>query len=101
MDGWKEKKADVLLALCECSVQNANYKQAIDDVDTCIELLRSISEPNDRRIAEAFFQKARTYALDKQFDNAAENFSTVKELLESRLGIVKFSLNIGHMSGYR
>uniref|UniRef100_A0A0M3I533 SHNi-TPR domain-containing protein n=1 Tax=Ascaris lumbricoides TaxID=6252 RepID=A0A0M3I533_ASCLU len=92
VDGWKEKKADVLLALCECSVQNANYKQAIDDVDTCIELLRSISEPNDRRIAEAFFQKARTYALDKQFDNAAENFSTVKELLESRLASMEKEL---------
>uniref|UniRef100_A0A915BXV9 Tetratricopeptide SHNi-TPR domain-containing protein n=1 Tax=Parascaris univalens TaxID=6257 RepID=A0A915BXV9_PARUN len=92
MDGWKEKKADVLLALCECSVQNANYKQAIDDVDTCIELLRSTSESNDRRIAEAFFQKARTYALDKQFDNAAENFSTVKELLESRLASMEKEL---------
>ncbi|KHN84539.1 Histone-binding protein N1/N2 [Toxocara canis] len=85
-EGWKEKKADVLLALGECSIQNASYKQAMEDITLCVEMYKSACEPSDRRIAEACFQKARVYALDEQFEMAAETYTTVKQLLESRLG---------------
>ncbi|VDK54916.1 unnamed protein product [Anisakis simplex] len=84
-EGWQEKRADVLLALAECLIQNARYKQAASDIDVCIEAFRAVCKPSDRRIAEAYFQKARALALDKQFENAAETYKTVKKLLEEVL----------------
>ncbi|VDM40160.1 unnamed protein product [Toxocara canis] len=91
-EGWKEKKADVLLALGECSIQNASYKQAMEDITLCVEMYKSACEPSDRRIAEACFQKARVYALDEQFEMAAETYTTVKQLLESRLVLTEKEL---------
>lgn len=85
-EGWKEKKVEVLLELVDCATDDENYMQAIVDSDTCITLMKSIFEENDRRIAQAYFLKARAYSLSKDFQNAAKIFEKSKAVLQSRLG---------------
>ncbi|EFO23971.2 hypothetical protein LOAG_04513 [Loa loa] len=84
-EGWKEKKVEVLLDLADCSTDAENYKQAVDDIDACILLTKSIFGEIDRRVAQAYFVKGRTHNLAKDFGNAAKVFGKSKEILEARL----------------
>ena len=46
------KKADVLLLLGDVSIEDENYKQAIDDLAVCLDIQHKIFAADDRRIAE-------------------------------------------------
>ncbi|MFH4975880.1 hypothetical protein AB6A40_002589 [Gnathostoma spinigerum] len=88
-EGWKEKKAEVLLTLGECSIEDGNYKQANDDLSLCIEIQNEVYSSDDRRIAESYFQLARAYSLDKEFEKAAEHYEKAKSILTCKLGSVR------------
>ncbi|VDN02547.1 unnamed protein product [Thelazia callipaeda] len=83
-DNWKEKKVEVLLDLTDCSTDAENYKQAVDDIDECIMLCESIFHKTDRRTAQAYFVKGRTFNLAKDFQSAAKVFEKSKEILVAR-----------------
>ena len=49
---WQKKKADVLLLLGDVSIEDENYKQAIDDLNLCLGIQQHLYTADDRRIAE-------------------------------------------------
>ncbi|CAI4229854.1 unnamed protein product [Auanema sp. JU1783] len=78
---WELNKADVYLALGECSVEDENYTQAVDDISVSIELYGKHMEKTSRTIARALIIMARAYKLNDDFLGASGFYAKAKESL--------------------
>uniref|UniRef100_A0A915PGY9 Tetratricopeptide SHNi-TPR domain-containing protein n=1 Tax=Setaria digitata TaxID=48799 RepID=A0A915PGY9_9BILA len=99
-EGWKEKKVEVLLDLANCSTDAENYKQAIDDIDTCIVLTESIFDADDRPKLEAELHGSQE-KLEKTKEEIDELKSLLPEIqikiddsLESARSLIKESISV-------
>lgn len=100
---WLQKKSDVLLLLGDVSIEDENFKQAIDDLAVCLDIQHKLLPAGDRRIAETYtqshscslcnglvyfrlFQMARAYNLQTVFDKAAEHYQLAADVIKKRIG---------------
>ncbi|KAI8344058.1 hypothetical protein BC941DRAFT_491799 [Chlamydoabsidia padenii] len=64
-DESKIKLADVLLCLCDVSLETEKFNEALPDFKKAIEIKRSLLKPDDRQLAEAHYK----YALALELSN--------------------------------
>merc|ERR1712029_1089438 len=76
----EERLCSTILLLGEVSIENENYKQAVDDIKSCLE--KQVNMPKDSRLrAETHYQLGVALGFSGLFDEAVE--------LEQRSGCFK------------
>jgi len=84
-----KKLCDTLLALGEVSIENENYAQAVEDLNSCLEK-RKDKLPNDhRQIAEIQYQLGVALAYHEQYDEAVKYFNDAINVLTKYIETMK------------
>ena len=66
------------------------YERAIEDFKSCLECYSTTLEDKfDRRIAEVHYNVGLAFSFDKNFGEAIDSYKEAKQILESRLGMLK------------
>merc|ERR1712029_41176 len=72
--------------LGEVSIESENYKQAIEDFQTCLK--RQAEFPKDSRcIAETHYQLGVALGYDTQFDEAVTSLKSTISIIQERITI--------------
>merc|ERR1711973_212078 len=80
----EERLVSTLLALGEVSIENGNYKQAVEDIQECLKKEENL--PKDARIvAETHYQLGVAQGFNSQFDEAVESLKNAINILKSRI----------------
>lgn len=83
------KVAEILQLLAEISMESDNNAAAISDLTECLEIQKKHLKPDDRILAETYYQMGLALMLDKIYPEALKNFQTTKEILELRVENLK------------
>merc|ERR1712025_164947 len=79
-----EKLRCALCGLGEVSIESENYKQAIEDFQTCLK--RQAEFPKDSRcIAETHYQLGVALGYDTQFDEAVTSLKSAISIIQERI----------------
>merc|ERR1712096_359212 len=70
-----KKLCDTLLALGEVSMENENYAQAVEDLNSCLEKRKDKLPEERRQIAETMYQLGVALSYHEQFDEAVKYFN--------------------------
>ena len=66
------------------------YELAVEDFTKCLEhYTKTLEDKFDRRIAEINYNIGLAYSFDKKFEEAIVSFKKAKDILESRLEMLK------------
>merc|ERR1712133_212588 len=80
----EERLCSTMLALGEVSIENENYKQAVDDIQDCLK--KQANLPKDARVvAETHYQLGVAQGFNAQFDEAVESLKNAINILKSRI----------------
>merc|ERR1712112_194765 len=94
------KLCDTLLALGEVSIENENYSQAVEDLNSCLEK-RKDKLPNDmREIAETQYQLGVALSYHNQHEEAVRYFNDAIKVLNNMLDTLKadtFNARVGEI----
>merc|ERR1719219_3047931 len=81
----EERIVSTMLALGEVSIENENYKQAVEDIQECLK--KQGQFPKDARIvAETHYQLGVAQGFNAQYEEAVESLKNAINLLKSRIG---------------
>merc|ERR1712098_1011597 len=84
----EERLCSTMLALGEVSIENENYKQAVDDIKTCLE--KQVNMPKDSRLrAETHYQLGVALGFSGSFDEAVESLNSAVAVLKERIERLK------------
>ncbi|CAJ0955013.1 unnamed protein product, partial [Mesorhabditis belari] len=89
---WDLKLADVLTHLGDCSAENSNFEQGIEDLCKAQEL-KEKHGCIGRRLADVFIEMARVYKLADNFHSAIQYYEKAKATLEKQIGILEKEVN--------
>merc|ERR1719167_1633122 len=85
---WEERLCSTILLLGEGSIENENYKQAVDDIKTCLE--KQVNMPKDSRLrAETHYQLGVALGFNGLFDEAVESLNSAVAVLKERIERLK------------
>ncbi|XP_054719895.1 histone-binding protein N1/N2-like [Uloborus diversus] len=82
---YQLKVAEILQLLAEISMESDNNQAAIIDLKECLTIQQKHLKPDDRILAETYYQMGLAQMLDKQYSDARENFKTTMDILELRI----------------
>ncbi|KAJ3296337.1 hypothetical protein HDU79_007021 [Rhizoclosmatium sp. JEL0117] len=83
------KMADVLLALGDVSLEQAQWAQAIEDFTAAITIKSNRLSADDRELAEANYKLSLAHEFAEDFDKALECQETVMSVLNKKLASLK------------
>jgi len=84
----EERLCSTILLLGEVSIENENYKQAVDDIKTCLE--KQVNMPKDSRLrAETHYQLGVALGFSGLFDEAVESLNSAVAVLKERIERLK------------
>merc|ERR1712112_289063 len=79
-----ERLCSTMLALCEVSIENENYKQAVEDIKECLK--KEETMPKDARIiAETHYQLGVAQGFHAQHDEAVESLKSAIKIIQERI----------------
>jgi len=78
------KVAEILQLLAEISMESDNNPAAINDLKESLKIQKKHLKPDDRILAETYYQMGLAQMLEKVYPEALENFRTTKQILELR-----------------
>lgn len=81
----KLRAAESHLKLGEVSLEIEQYEEAIQDLSKCLEIQREYLEPDNRLLAETYYQLGLAYCFNKQFTESAESFASAIKVIEERI----------------
>merc|ERR1712048_1144441 len=80
----QERLCSTMLALGEVSIENENYKQAVDDIKDCLKKLENL--PKDARIvAETYYQLRVAQGFNAQHDEAVESLKSAINIIQEKI----------------
>merc|ERR1712227_176080 len=80
----EERLCSTMLALGEVSIENENYKQAVDDIQDCLK--KQANLPKDARIvAETYYQLGVAQGFNAQHDEAVESLKSAINIIQERI----------------
>jgi len=84
----EERLCSTILLLGEVSIENENYKQAVDDIKTCLE--KQVNMPKDSRLrAETHYQLGVALGFSGLFDEAVESLNSAVAVIKERIERLK------------
>merc|ERR1712025_960704 len=79
-----EKLCSTMLTLGEVSIENENYKQAVEDIQECLK--KEEPMPKDARIiAETHYQLGVAQGFNAQHDEAVESLKSAITIIQERI----------------
>jgi len=79
-----ERLCSTMLALGEVSIENENYKQAVEDIQECLK--KEETMPKDARIiAETHYQLGVAQGFHAQHDEAVESLKSAIKIIQERI----------------
>jgi len=85
--------AEARYGLAQISMEQEQYERAIEDFKSCLEHYSSTLEDKcDRRIAEVHYNIGLAYSFDKNFGDAIGSYKEAKQILETRLKMLKLKI---------
>jgi len=81
----EERLISIMLALGEVSIENENYKQAVEDIQECLKKEESLAK-DARIVAETHYQLGVAQGFDAQYDEAVESLKNAINILKTRIG---------------
>merc|ERR1712113_11318 len=79
-----EKLCSTMLSLGEVSIENENYKQAVEDIQECLK--KEEPMPKDARIiAETHYQLGVAHGFNAQHDEAVESLKSAITIIQERI----------------
>merc|ERR1719220_2857571 len=80
---------DTYQTLGEVSIENENYQQAIDDLETCLKRRKDMLPEDSRVIAETQYQLGVAQGFNSDFDRAVESLDAAISVLQKRVENLK------------
>jgi len=81
----EERLISIMLALGEVSIENENYKQAVEDIQECLKKEESLAK-DARIVAETHYQLGVAQGFNAQYDEAVESLNNAINILKTRIG---------------
>ncbi|KAL3870086.1 hypothetical protein ACJMK2_042699 [Sinanodonta woodiana] len=81
----KIKAAEAHLKLGEVSLETEQYEQAVEDFNQCLKIQKEFMEPEDRALAETYYQLGLAFGFNKQYDQAIESYKTAIKTIEDKI----------------
>jgi len=81
----EERLVSTMLALGEVSIENENYKQAVEDIQECLKKQESFGK-DARLTAETHYQLGVAQGFNAQYEEAVESLKNAINLIKSRIG---------------
>lgn len=79
------KLAETHLKLGEIGMETEQYEQAINDLTRCLQIQKQILIPEDRRLAETFYQLGLASTYCCHYDSAVEYYHNAMNVIESKI----------------
>lgn len=77
--------SDTFQCLAELSIENENYAQAIEDLETCLTRRQQLMPEDTRSIAETHYQLGVAKGFNMQFDESVTSLETAIDVLQTRI----------------
>lgn len=61
------------------------YESAISDLNKCLEIQKANLDPDNRLLAETYYQLGLAHCLNKQFEQSTESYKAAIKVLEDRI----------------
>lgn len=81
----KLRAADAYLKLGEVSLETEQYTQSISDFTECLNIQKSVLEPDDRSLAETHYQLGLAYSFNKEYDQSIDSYRAAVKVMESKI----------------
>ena len=85
----ESRVSDTFQTLGELSIENENYEQAIEDLQTCLKRRQQMMPEDSRCIAETHYQIGVAQGFNLQFDEAMLSLDGAIQVLQLRIDLLK------------
>lgn len=70
---------DIIFLLTE------QYEESLRDLNKCLEIQKELLEPDNRLLAETYYQLGLAYCFNKQFDESVKSYNDAIKVIEDRI----------------
>lgn len=81
----KLRAAESHLKLGEVSLETEQYEESVKDLSKCLEMQKELLEPDNRLLAETYYQLGLAYCFNKQFDESVKSYNDAIKVIEDRI----------------
>merc|ERR1712096_601780 len=96
----EEKLCSTMLALGEVSLENENYKQAVEDIRMCLKK-QEILPKDSRVVAETHYQLGVALGFNSEFEEAVGSLNSAIKIIKERINKIKKGIKSPKKSSQR
>merc|ERR1712096_595662 len=96
----EEELCSTMLALGEVSLENENYKQAVEDIRMCLKK-QEILPKDSRVVAETHYQLGVALGFNSEFEEAVESLNSAIKIIKERINKIKKGIKSPKKSSQR
>lgn len=94
------KVAEILLALGEISLEEENFQGSLEDLQKCLKIHKQYLSPDDRLLAQTYYQLGLAYSFTSDYDSALENYQKSVDVIEIRISSLKSQIVPGQQRDF-